>query len=174
MDTDRTINRIPDLDTMVFFRQSTENSVMKHCYINWLSSWTVQWYLFNELIQKWICNKCLSWLGRRLADPTVLETLGVNFRHPAGPLGPATPHEKDKFLWPKSRLFASYLGDFPLNFGRFYLVVCPEFCVNGVKVWHLWIINIQLFNSVFSVNRRKSGATLDEKKHFTPNLVQVG
>ena len=37
-------------------------------------------------------------LGRRLADPTVLETLGVNFRRAAGPPGPATPMSKDKFL----------------------------------------------------------------------------
>ena len=28
-------------------------------------------------------------LGRRLANPTVLETLGVNFWHPAGPSVPA-------------------------------------------------------------------------------------
>ena len=37
-------------------------------------------------------------LGRRLADPTVLETQGVNFRRAAEPSGPATPMRKDKFL----------------------------------------------------------------------------
>ena len=36
-------------------------------------------------------------MGRRLADPTVLETLGVNFRRAAGPPGPAPPCEKTNF-----------------------------------------------------------------------------
>ena len=49
-------------------------------------------------------------LGRRLADPTVLETLGVNFRRAAGPIGPVTPMPKDEFLSPKLWLFASNLG----------------------------------------------------------------
>ena len=45
-----------------------------------------------------------------IGDPTVLETLGVNFRHAAGPIDPATPMPSDKILSPKLWLFASYLG----------------------------------------------------------------
>ena len=59
-------------------------------------------------------------LGRRLADPTVLETLGVNFRRAAGPLGPATPMPRDKFLSPKLWLFASYLGGLSPHFVQIF------------------------------------------------------
>ena len=60
----------------------------------------------SRLIQK----SLIVFIGSAQADPTVLETLGVNFRHAAGPIDPATSMPSDKILSPKLWLFASYLG----------------------------------------------------------------
>ena len=68
-------------------------------------------------------------LGRRLADPTVLETLGVNFRRAAGPSGPAPPCQETNFFVTKILANCVIFGRFPHKFWEIFHFSCANFCV---------------------------------------------
>ena len=68
-------------------------------------------------------KKLLDLLGRRLADPTVLETLGVNFRQPAGPKARLyTPHKNDIFC-DQSRGYFPHIWEFLALISADFLIV---------------------------------------------------
>ena len=60
-------------------------------------------------------------LGRRLADPTVLETLGVNFRRAAG-----YPHAKRQIFVTKVEAICVIFGRFPPKFWEILLSGLPR------------------------------------------------
>ena len=68
-------------------------------------------------------QNCFQLLGRRLADPTVLETLGVNFRQPAGPKARLHTPRKNDIFCDQSRGYFPHIWEFLALISADFLIV---------------------------------------------------
>ena len=64
-----------------------------------------------------------TYLGRRLADPTVLETLGVNFWQPAGPKARLHTPRKNDIFCDQSRGYFPHIWEFLALISADFLIV---------------------------------------------------
>ena len=78
-------------------------------------------YSFPDMYHKFHPSRLL--LGRRLADPTVLETLGVNFRQPAGPKARLHTPRKNDIFCDQSRGYFPHIWEFLALISADFLIV---------------------------------------------------